>query len=171
MLDAMELSWAIHAKRVSCREVMEAHLGHIGRMNPAANAIVSLRPREFLLAEAQERDDYLARGEMAGWMHGFPHAVKDLAATAGLRTTFGSPLFKEHVPQADAIVVERMRAAGAIIICKTNTPEWGIGSQTAGMAGPLLPDFSGRRAGDGRVKQGRPGRFPAGCWVAQRGRT
>src|SRR4051794_29616904 len=66
MLDAMELSWAIHAKRVSCREVMEAHLGHIGRMNPAANAIVPLRPREFLLAEAQERDDYLARGEMAG---------------------------------------------------------------------------------------------------------
>ena len=130
LLDAEELSRAIHAKRVSCREVMEAHLDHIGRMNPAANAIVSLRPREVLLAESRERDDRLARGETVGWMHGFPHAVKDLAATAGLRTTFGSPLFAEHVPQADAIFVERMRAAGAIIIGKTNTPEWGFGSQT-----------------------------------------
>ncbi|MBL6082361.1 amidase [Belnapia sp. T18] len=130
MLDATELSRAIHAKRVSCREVMEAHLDHIGRVNLSANAIVSLRPREVLMAEARERDDRLARGEAAGWMHGFPHAVKDLAATAGLRTTFGSPLFEEHVPQADAIVVERMRAAGAIVIGKTNTPEWGMGSQT-----------------------------------------
>jgi amidase len=130
MLDAVELSRAIHAKRVSCREVMEAHLDHIGRVNPGANAIVSLRPREALMAEARERDDRLARGETTGWMHGFPHAVKDLAATAGLRTTSGSPLFEEHVPQADAIVVERMRAAGAIVIGKTNTPEFGLGSQT-----------------------------------------
>ncbi|MDO9712765.1 amidase [Paracraurococcus lichenis] len=130
MLDAVELSHAIHAKRVSCREVMEAHLDHIGRMNLTANAIVSLRSREALVAEARERDDRLARGEPMGWMHGFPHAVKDFAATAGLRTTFGSPLFEDHVPQTDAIIVERMRAAGAIIIGKTNTPEWALGSQT-----------------------------------------
>lgn len=130
MLEAVELSQAIHAKRVSCREVLEAHLDHIECVNPTANAIVSLRPRAALMAEAQERDDRLARGEAMGWMHGFPHAVKDFAATAGLRTTFGSPLFKDHVPQADAIIVERMRAAGAIIIGKTNTSEWALGSQT-----------------------------------------
>jgi amidase len=130
MLDAVALSRAIHAKQVSCCEVMKAHLDHIERVNPSANAIVSLRPHAALMAEAQERDDQLARGQTLGWMHGFPHAVKDLAATAGLRTTFGSPLFAEHVPETDAIIVERMRAAGAIIIGKTNTAEWGLGSHT-----------------------------------------
>ena len=130
MLDAVGLSQAIHAKRVSCREVMAAYLDHIERVNPAANAVVSLRPREDLMAEARERDERFARGETAGWMHGFPHAVKDLALTAGVRTTFGSPLFEGYVPRADAIIVERMRAAGAIVIGKTNTPEWGLGSQT-----------------------------------------
>jgi amidase len=130
MLDARQLSQAIGERQVSCREVMHAYLDHIERMNPLVNAIVSLRPREVLMTEAQVRDDQLAQGRSAGWMHGFPHAVKDFAATAGLRTTFGSPLFADHIPSADAIFVERLRASGAIIIGKTNTSEWGLGSQT-----------------------------------------
>src|SRR4051812_25340871 len=80
MLDAVALSRAIHTKQVSCCEVMKAHLDHIERVNPSANAIVSLRPRTTLMAEVQERDNQLARGQTLGWMHGFPHAVKDLAA-------------------------------------------------------------------------------------------
>jgi amidase len=83
-----------------------------------------------LLAQADERDRQLARGESCGWMHGFPLAVKDLAQTAGIVTTLGSPIFRGHVPVADSLVVERMRRAGAIIIGKTNTPEFGLGSNT-----------------------------------------
>jgi len=130
MLDAWQLSQAIHQRQVSCREVMQAYLDHIERMNPLVNAIISLRSRDVLMSEAQACDDQLACGRSTGWMHGFPHAVKDFAATAGLRTTFGSPLFADHVPSTDAIFVERLRAAGAIIVGKTNTSEWGLGSQT-----------------------------------------
>jgi amidase len=129
-LDAVALSSAIKSRRVSCVEVMRAYLGQIDRMNPRVNAIVSLQPCEILLAQAQERDEQLARGEYCGWMHGFPHAVKDLEPTAGIRTTMGSPLFKDFVPTADSIIVERIKDAGAIIIGKTNVPEFGMGSQS-----------------------------------------
>ena len=129
MLDALELSRAIRSKQVSCREVMGAFLDHIERFNPKANAIVSLQERGALLAQAAERDAQLARGEYLGCMHGFPHAVKDLALTKGIRTTWGSPLL-DMVPQDDAIFVERLKKCGAIIIGKTNTPEFGMGSQT-----------------------------------------
>src|SRR5262249_11235066 len=98
--------------------------------NPKVNAIVSLRDRGELLRDAKTRDDELARGEHRGWMHGFPHAVKDLTATKGIRTTQGSRIFKDFVPAADAIMVERLKNAGAIIIGKTNTPEFGLGSNT-----------------------------------------
>ncbi len=128
--DAVELSAAIHGRRVSCREVMSAFLGRIERVNPAVNAVVSLRDREALLGEADDRDAQLAHGESLGWMHGFPHAVKDLAATRGIRTTQGSPIFRDFVPAQDAIFVERLRAHGAIVIGKTNVPEFGFGSQT-----------------------------------------
>ena len=130
MLDATALRDAIAARTVSCREVMAAHLGQIEAANPAVNAIVSLRPPEALLAEAECCDDELARGAPRGPLHGFPHAVKDLAATAGLTTTWGSPLFADHVPRHDALFVERLRAAGAIVIGKTNVPEFGLGSHT-----------------------------------------
>ena len=70
------------------------------------------------MAQAAERDGQLARGEYLGWMHGFPHAVEDLALTRGIRTTFGSPLFADYFPQADAIIVERVRKSGAILIGK-----------------------------------------------------
>ena len=129
-LDAVALSRAIKAQRVSCVEVMNAYLDQIERFNPRVNAIVSLRPREDLLKEAADRDAQIARGEHLGWMHGFPHAVKDLEPTRGIRTTMGSPLFKNFFPRDDSILVERLRHAGAIIIGKTNVPEFGLGSQT-----------------------------------------
>ncbi len=130
MMDGHELSQAIAAKRVSCAEVMTAYLDHIGRFNPKVNAIVSMRDRADLMKEARERDAQLARGQSMGWMHGFPHAVKDLAAAKGLPLTMGSPILKDFIAPADAIHVERMKRAGAIIIGKTNTPEFGLGSQT-----------------------------------------
>ncbi|HEV2387765.1 MAG TPA: amidase [Candidatus Acidoferrales bacterium] len=126
---ACELATAIRSKRVSCQEVMKAYLGHIERCNPRVNAIVSLRDDDELLDEAAWRDRQLARGEWLGWMHGFPHAVKDMALTNGIRTTCGSPLV-DLVPEEDDIYVERLRNSGAIIIGKTNVPEFGLGSQT-----------------------------------------
>lgn len=130
LLDACDLSRAIRSREVSCAEVMTAYLDHIDRFNPLVNAIVSLRDREPLLREAGERDRQLAAGEYLGWMHGMPQAVKDLVPTRGIRTTWGSPLYADFVPDEDAIFVERMRRAGAILIGKTNVPEFGLGSQT-----------------------------------------
>lgn len=129
-LDALALSAAIRSRRVSCREVMNAFLDRIERIDPAYNAIVSLQPREALLAQADERDARLARGQWMGWMHGMPQAIKDLAPTAGIPTTFGSPLLAKNVPASDGLIVERVRRAGAIVIGKTNVPEFGLGSQT-----------------------------------------
>ena len=129
-LDATELSGAIHDRSVSCREVMSAYLDRIDARNDVLNAIVSLRDHDELLAESALCDDELDRGISRGWMHGFPHAVKDLAETKGLLTTKGSPLLKEFVPDVDALHVERIRSAGAIIIGKTNVPEFGLGSHT-----------------------------------------
>jgi len=130
MMNALELSAAIRAKRVSCVEVMTAYLDHIARLNPKVNAIVALQDRAGLIAQARERDAQLVRGEYLGWMHGFPHAVKDLQPVKGIPMTMGSVLYKGFVPTTDAIFVERIRRAGAIIIGKTNTPEFGLGSNT-----------------------------------------
>ena len=129
-LDATALSSAIKSKQLSCVEVMSAYLDHIERLNPRVNAIVSLLPRQDLLDQAGTRDAQLARGEHLGRMHGFPHAIKDLEPTRGIRTTMGSPILKNFVPAADSILVERIRHAGGIIIGKTNVPEFGLGSQT-----------------------------------------
>ena len=126
LMDGVGLSHAIKSKQVSCVEVMTAYLDHIEVFNPRVNAIISMPPRETLLAEARERDAQLARGEYLGWMHGFPHAVKDNMPVKGMPFTRGSPLFKDFVAPADAIVVERMKAAGAIIIGKTNLPEFAL---------------------------------------------
>ena len=129
MMSAIELSAAIRTRRVSCREVMVAYLDHIERINPKVNAIVSLVERDTLLGEANKADAELSAGRVRGWMHGMPHAVKDLAVTKGICTTMGSPLFADWIPSEDAIFVERLRQSGAILIGKTNTPEWGLGSQ------------------------------------------
>lgn len=129
-LDAVSLSRAIASRSVSCREVMAAYLAQIERLNPQVNAIVSLQDPQALLKQADERDAQLARGQRLGWMHGFPQAPKDLANTAGIPTTLGSPILKNNIPKTDAIVVERARKSGAILIGKTNTPEFGVGSHT-----------------------------------------
>lgn len=129
-LDAVELARAIRTREVSCREVMLAYLARIDALNPRVNALVSLQDRDGLVTQADDRDAQLARGEWLGWMHGFPFAVKDLVATAGIHTTLGSPLMRNFVPAEDSIMVARLKAAGAIMIGKTNTPEFGLGSQT-----------------------------------------
>lgn len=129
-MDAVALSHAIHARTLSCVEVMGAYLDQIERLNPAVNALVALRERSDLVREAAGLDDELDAGRSRGWMHGFPQAIKDLAAAKGFATTQGSPLFKDTIAETDAIFVERMKAAGAIIVGKSNTPEFGLGSQT-----------------------------------------
>ncbi|MHC1999154.1 amidase [Methylobacterium sp. CM6241] len=129
-LDATQMMAAIRDRHISCREVMEAHLDRIALVNGRVNAIVSLRDRGRLLTEAHAADADLRRGLWRGPMHGLPHAVKDLAPTRGLRTTFGSPIFADHVPKEDALFVERLRAAGAILIGKTNVSEFGLGSHS-----------------------------------------
>jgi len=130
MMDAVALAAAIRTRRVSCVEVMTAYLDHIDRLNPKVNAIVALQGRAGLLAQARERDDLLARGAPMGPLHGFPFAVKDLVPVKGIPMTRGSRILKDFVPSADAIMVERLRRAGAIFIGKTNTPEFGLGSNT-----------------------------------------
>jgi ureidomalonase len=130
LLDAELLSRLIRRRRVSCVEVMTAYLDHIDRFNPRVNAIVALQERRGLLAQARERDRQLRRGEYLGWMHGFPHAVKDLAAAKGLPFTSGSPIYKDRIADEDDLFVKRIKDAGAIIIGKTNTPEFGLGSQS-----------------------------------------
>ena len=130
LLDAVSLSAAIHARRLSCVEVMTAYLDHIARVNPTFNAIVALQDPEALLAQAHERDAQLSQGHSLGVLHGFPHAVKDLEWVKGMRSTSGSPIFKDFVPTEDGLMVGRLRDAGAIFIGKTNAPEFGIGSST-----------------------------------------
>src|ERR1700688_2035249 len=129
-LDATALAAAIPTRKLSCVEVMTAYLDHIAALNPQVNAIVALQDRDALLAQARERDDQLAHGESMGPLHGFPHAVKDLQAVKGIRTTQGSPILKDFVPASDSPMVDRLRRAGAIFIGKTNTPEFGLGSHT-----------------------------------------
>ncbi len=125
-MSASDLARGIAARNFAPSEVMADHLARIAQVNPGVNALVSLRDPDVLMAEARLADD----APVAGWLHGLPLAVKDLLATAGLRTTWGSPIFANHVPGADATLVARMRAAGAIIIGKTNVPEWGHGSHS-----------------------------------------
>ncbi len=127
---AIDLSTAIAVREVSCREAMQAYLTRIHRYNPVYNAIVGMLPDAECLALAEIADGELARGQYRGWMHGMPHAVKDLAPAAGLPYTSGSPLFKDRIAAQDGAVATRMRAAGAIFIGKTNTPEFGLGSQS-----------------------------------------
>src|SRR6202049_1499414 len=119
----------IRAKKLSAREALAAHLKQIERVNPKVNAIVTLVP-EMAAAAAAKADEMKAHKETLGPRPGLPVAHKDLLETRGIRTTFGSPLYKDNIPVQDDIVVDRMRRAGAIIVGKTNTPEFGAGSQT-----------------------------------------
>src|SRR3989442_7033577 len=128
-LTATELARRIRVRDVSVTEVVQAHLAQVERVNPKVNAIVTLTA-ERALAEARVKDAALARGEAAGPLFGLPVAHKDLVPTRGIRTTYGSPIYRDHVPDQDALLVERLPAAGAVTIGKTNTPEFGAGSQT-----------------------------------------
>jgi amidase len=129
-LRAVDMAKLIREKKVSAREVMQAHLKQIGRVNSKVNAIVTLVPEEQLLAQAAAADESLANGKLLGPLHGMPVGVKDLHETAGIRTTYGSPLHRDFLPDFDCRVVQREKAAGAIVIGKTNVPEFGLGSQT-----------------------------------------
>ena len=130
---AAELARLIRNRDVSCEEVMRVHIAQIERVNPKVNAIITFLP-EQALAAARAADARLARGDApsatAAPLYGLPVAHKDLAVTKGIRTTFGSPIYKDFVPQTDALIVERLKAAGALTLGKTNTPELGAGSQT-----------------------------------------
>src|SRR3954465_6266543 len=128
-LPAYKLARLIRSRELSAAEVMDAHIAQIERANPVVNAIVTFLP-EQAREGARTLDAALTRGEEPGPLAGLPVAHKDLTPTKGIRTTFGSPIFKDFLPDTDAVIVERQRAAGAITIGKTNTPEFGAGSQT-----------------------------------------
>ncbi len=129
-LSASQLSDAIRNGQVSCVETMQAYLERIHRLNPVHNAIVSMLDDDACLAQARLADDELAGGIYRGWLHGIPHAVKDLADARGLPTSNGSPIVAGTMPEADDLHIARVREAGAIFIGKTNVPEFGTGSQT-----------------------------------------
>ena len=128
-LSAVELARLIRTRKLSPVEVAEAHLAAIEAVNPAVNAFCTVVP-EKTLAWAREAEAAVKKRSKLGALHGVPVAIKDLTATAGIRTTFGSTLFRDHVPTEDAEVVRRLKAAGAVVLGKTNTPEFGAGANT-----------------------------------------
>jgi amidase len=128
-LSTVEMARLIRTRKLSAREALAAHLKQIERVNPKVNAIVTLVP-EMAMDAAARADEMQAHKARLGLLHGLPVAHKDLRETRGIRTTFGSPLYKDYIPTDDDIVVERLRRAGAITVGKTNTPEFGAGSQT-----------------------------------------
>ena len=123
---ATKLSRAIHTRQVSPSEVMSDWLAQVRASNGPINALVSLRESDALMGEARALDD----AQTGGWLHGIPFSVKDLVATKDLRTTWGSPIWKDHVPMGDDLVAARLRSSGAVIAAKTNVPEWGQGSHS-----------------------------------------
>ncbi len=128
--NASELSERIHQRQISCTEVMQAYLQRIQELNPRFNAIVNLASTDTLLAQAQQCDAELASGQSRGWLHGIPQAIKDTGHALGFASTLGSRLLAQQMPRADSIMTARMKAAGAIVIGKTNMPELGLGSHT-----------------------------------------
>src|SRR5882757_225762 len=129
-LSLCELARLLRTRQLSAREVMTAHLEQIRRWNPRLNAIVAKLDDESCLALAEEADARATRGEPLGRLHGLPWAFKDLEAATGFPCSRGSPIFRNDRPTTDTILVERLRQAGVVPIGKTNTPEFGMGSQT-----------------------------------------
>src|SRR6202045_4363232 len=126
---ARELARLIRERAVSPVEVLDAHLAAIAEINSKLNAIVTLATEQALDA-ARRSERAVAKGEPLCPLHGLPVAIKDITPTAGIRTTFASPLLKDNVPAEDAEVVRRLKAAGAIVLAKTNTPEFACGANT-----------------------------------------
>ena len=128
-MTAVELAEKIRQRELSALEVVTAHLEQIDAVNPALNAIVTYLP-EMALERARQADEWQARGEQLGSLHGLPIAHKDLFQTKGIRTTWGSPVFSDHVPAIDDLIIARLKAAGCVTLGKTNVPEFGAGSHT-----------------------------------------
>ena len=128
-LSATEQSKLIRSQKISVQELIRAHLDQIERYNPVLNAIVTLTA-DSAMAEAYAADQQLEKNTKVGILHGLPVAHKDLFLTKGVRTTFGSLAFEDFVPDVDSLPVERLKKAGGISLGKTNTPEFGAGSQT-----------------------------------------
>ena len=144
-LPAVEMASLLSAGKISARELLEAHLARIDAVNPLVNALVTIT-RDSAFERATEADEAHARGGSLGLLHGLPVAHKDLAMTAGVRTTFGSLVFADFVPGTDSLLVERQRLAGAVMAGKTNTPEFGAGSHTFNeVFGTTLNPYDPRR--------------------------
>jgi amidase len=142
-LSAVELRRRIAAKEISPVDLLAACHARIDAVNPTLNAVVA-EDRDAALDAARAAEQAVARGDDLGPLHGLPVGIKDLNETAGLRTTFGSPLYADHVPKRDGVFVAQVRAAGAVIAAKTNTPEFGAGANTTNLVygttgNPYLP--------------------------------
>jgi len=145
-LDAVDLSALLARRQVGAAEVMAATLARIAAVNPGVNAIVNLADPDALMAQARAADAAPSKG----WLHGMPIAIKDLADAAGFPTTQGTPLFRDAVATHDAVMVARLRAAGAIVIGKTNVPEFGLGSHTFNpVFGPTRNPYDRTRSAGG----------------------
>lgn len=145
---AGEMAAALRAREISARELLELHLTRIDEVNPQVNALVSIDP-DLAREQARKADERLAQGELVGPLHGLPFAVKDTLAVAGWRTTSGSPLMADHISETDELIVERVRAAGAVLVAKSNVPEFAAGSHTYNtvFGTTLNPYDLGRSAG------------------------
>ncbi len=128
-LSAVTMRQMLHDGEISCLELLEAHLAQQARWNESVNAIITHTDDEAR-QQARQADQQISSGEPLGLLHGLPVAHKDLAMTRGIRTTFGSPIFADFVPEQNDLIIERLLGAGAITIGKTNVPEFGAGSQT-----------------------------------------
>ncbi|HEY2132792.1 MAG TPA: amidase family protein, partial [Acetobacteraceae bacterium] len=128
-LNALDARTMIGRKQLSPVELLESCIGRMDAVDPAVNAMVA-RDDDAARREARAAEAAVMRGEALGPLHGLPVGIKDLQATSGLRTTWGSPIYRDHVPTKDDALVANLRAAGAIVAGKTNTPEWGAGANT-----------------------------------------
>lgn len=155
LLGAVALAIAIRRRDLSAREVMTAHLQQVDRLNSRFNAIVSRVDPSSLMAQAAAQDEAAAAGHFVGPLHGFPHAVKDTAPTRGIATTQGSSILRFNVPTADSLVVSRMRQAGAILVGKSNVPEFALGSHTFNpVFGTTLNAYDPRKTAGGSTGGG-----------------
>ena len=146
-LPAYQLSAQIHSREVSCVEVMNAYLDRIDEVNPKVNAVVNLQERHGLVKQSEVKDAQLKDGKSNGWMHGFPQAIKDLADAEGLPTTWGYRGLINNIAKADSVAIARMKRDGSIVVGKTNSPEWGYGSNTynevfGATGNPYNPDLT-----------------------------
>ncbi|HET6937583.1 MAG TPA: amidase family protein, partial [Nocardioides sp.] len=145
---ARDQAAGVRRREISARELLDLHLARIAERNPELNAIVSL-DEERARDSAKQADEAMAGGADVGPLHGLPFAFKDTHVVAGWRTTFGSPLFQDFVPERDELIVERVRGAGVVVIGKTNVPEFAAGSHTFNpvVGTTLNPVDSSRSAG------------------------